>query len=252
MRIIKARPVAGFPPRLVFIMAGQSNMSGRGLLSGVPSFPNAARIKLYANSGNWVGGYEPTDDPTGQIDAVSLDASPGCSPGMSFANSLATLRSGVEIGLVPCAKGGSSIAQWQRNLSRSTLYGSMLARAQEAAHQGTLSGLLFYQGENDADTIPHADGWPDSFNQMLSDLRSDLGLPNLPAIVTALGPDPGDPAFPYHVRLRNNQLAMTGANLAVVTAADLTGNVGDTIHLNTASQITLGQRYATAMNGLLP
>lgn len=249
--VIKARPVDAIIPRDVFILAGQSNMSGRGLLSEVPAFANAPMVKVYSNAGAWVGGYEPTDDSAGQVDSISLDASPGAGPGMAFANALAGLRPGREVGLVPCAKGSTNLDQWARNLSRSTLYGSMIARAKEAAAQGVLKGLIFYQGENDADTLDHANTWDDRCYDFIANVRSDLGISDLAVIVTALGPDPGNPSFPYHANVRSAQLAMTGSNLAVVTAADLTGKSGDTIHLNTASQMILGDRYASAMNALL-
>lgn len=251
MQVIRAQYNIPIIERDIFLLLGQSNMSGRGLLSEVPSFSNVSLIKVYSNAGVWVGGYEPTDDPTGQIDTVSLDSNAGASPGMSFANSLINLRPGREVGLVQGAKGGSSRSQWVRNLSRGSLYGSMLARAQEARQHGTIRGAIVYQGENDADTMTNVNAWVPGWQTIISNLRSDLELPNLPFIITALGPDPGDPAFPYHNELRNAQLAMTGSNLAVVSAADLTGKVGDAIHLNTASQITLGQRYATQMNSML-
>lgn len=244
-------PIQTIIQRETFIGAGQSNMSGRGILSEVPSYSNITRIKIYSNAGAWVGGYEPTDDPTGQIDLVSRDPAPGASPLMPFANSLASLRTGRDIGIVPCALGGSTIDQWARNLSRSTLYGSMIARAKEAERDSELKGFIFYQGENDANTLTNANSWVSKCQTLIANIRSDLSLPNLAVIVTALGPDPGDPNFPYHTTLRNNQLAMTGANLSVVTAADLTGKSGDIIHLTTGSQQTLGQRYATAMNSLL-
>jgi hypothetical protein len=36
-----------------------------------------------------------------------------------------------------------------------------------------------------------------------------------------------------------------------VSARDLTAKVGDPLHLTTASLVTLGQRYATAMHQML-
>ena len=66
-----------------------------------------------------------------------------------------------------------------------------------------------------------------------------------------LGPDPGDPAYPYHAQVQAAQAGMSGTGIAVVTAADLAGKSGDAVHLTTASQVTLGGRYATAMQALL-
>ena len=54
------------------------------------------------------------------------------------------------IGLIPCAKGGSLIHDWRRNLDDNTLYGSCLKRARAASLMGNVAGLLYFQGEIDA------------------------------------------------------------------------------------------------------
>lgn len=251
MRTLRANPGAVILPRHIYILAGQSNMSGRGELNELPSFTRAGRVKIFSNAWHWVAGSEPVDSPVGQVDSVSLDSNAAASPSMAFGDALAGLTPDVEIGLVPCAKGGSSLDDWSRNLSRSTLYGSMFARSQEAAKDGEIKGVILYQGENDADTLEHANTWASRCYELIADVRADLGIPNLPFIVTVLGPDPEDPLFPYHSLVQSQQQGMSGLGIAVVSAADLTGKVGDPIHLDTGSLVTLGQRYATAMQGLL-
>jgi hypothetical protein len=75
---------------------------------------------------------------------------------------------------------------------------------------------------------------------------------DLKFIVTELGPNPG--GFDNWSTVQAQQQSLDGArsgNVACVSAADLTGKPGDEIHIDTASQIILGQRYAAAMNGLL-
>jgi len=241
----------GAVPREIYILAGQSNMVGNGELEERPAFANASRIKNFSNAWQWIDGAEPIDDPTNQVDIVSLDTGLTCvGPGMAFANKLASLRAKREIALVPCAKGGSGLkAHWGRNLSRSTLYGSMIARAKEAAKAGALCGLFWYQGEYETDSASNAASYAADWLAWFANVRTDLELPNLPAVVTILGPDPGRP---YWSTVQAQIASLDGAlggKVAAITAADLTAPDG--IHLNTASLVTVGERAGTAMHGLL-
>ena len=234
----------------IYILAGQSNMSGRGVLAELPIFRNYPKVLNYSNAGRWIAGAEPIDKAVNQVDAVSDDGSSALvSPGMSFANSIYDLRPGRSVGLVPCAKGATSMEQWSRSLSRSTLYGSMIARANEAAANGALKGLLFYQGESDTGNTSLANGWGGKFLQFVNDVRFDLG-DGLKVVFTVLGPNPNDLVnFPAWDTLVANQLALQiPSGVARVSANDL---AAPTEHLSTASYVTLGQRYATAMANLL-
>lgn len=228
-------------------------MSGRGLLSEVPSFENASRIKMFSNAWVWTQAYEPVDDPTGQIDSVSNDGSAAMvSPGMSFANRLAYLRSGREIALVPCAKGSSTLANWAKNLSRTTLYGSMIARAKEAEKQGVLKGVIWWQGKNDAVNLTATQAWAANCNQWISDVRSDLGIPDLPVVVVVIDNQEGVTSTPYYVsQMQAQQRSVVGPKIAQVETAGLTMKVGDPVHLGTAGQLIAGVRMAEAMNSIL-
>ncbi|KAG0472066.1 hypothetical protein HPP92_016612 [Vanilla planifolia] len=97
--------------RSVFILSGQSNMSGRGGVKArrwdgiIPSAcqPHPAILRLSA-----AGAWEPAIDPL----HCDIDVSKTCGigPGMSFANYLLSKFPGsFEIGLVPCAEGGTAI-----------------------------------------------------------------------------------------------------------------------------------------------
>jgi len=250
--MIRLNPVT--PQRWSFILAGQSNMSGRGNLGELPSFPYHYKVKNYANNGTWKDAVEPIDSSSGQVDSVSEDDNAAASPGLAFGNALASLLPYHEIGLIPCATGGTTIANWQKSgTSRSTLYGSMLARAQEASAAGPIKGLLFYQGESDANNSTAASNWGTSFLAMVNDLRTDLELPDLKVIVTKLHADPeslGD----YWSTIQAEQEALDGelsGDVAVVDASDLDTKPGDPVHLRTSSLVTLGERYAATMYELL-
>lgn len=239
-------------PREIFIFAGQSNSDGQGNIAQYPVLPYAAKIKNYQLNGVWVDATEPIGIETGATYGVSVDGAAGAGAARSFANRMYALRAFREYGIVPCGRGGTGQPDWAPNLSTSTLYGAMVARALAAAPAGILKGLIWYQGEAEADTSGEANAWAATFLTMYDALCDDLSIPDLKCIVTELGPD--FPGRAYWNTVQAQQQSLDGArsgNIACVSAADLSVISGDEIHLDTAGQVALGIRYADAMAALL-
>ena len=166
--------------RLLFILAGQSNAAGIGE-EPPPVYRNATRVFVYRNSGDWTPGFEPVDEPNNQVDVVSRDERYGVGIGMAFAERYLDLHPDVEeVGLIPCAKGGSTLARWQAHWSRESLYGSCLARALEASAEGRLAGMLWWQGEDESATT--ALTWGREFSRFVREFRSDVGVPDLTVV----------------------------------------------------------------------
>ncbi|KAK7847162.1 putative carbohydrate esterase [Quercus suber] len=101
-------------PKNIFILAGQSNMAGRGGLNTpkwdgkIPheSNPNPNILQL-ALDNSWVQAHEPLHV------GIDYGKTVGIGPGLPFANAiLAKDPSFGVIGLVPCAKGATKIKQW--------------------------------------------------------------------------------------------------------------------------------------------
>ncbi len=226
-------------------------MSGRGPMEGLPDFQNARMVFVYRNSAKWTRGWEPVDDPVGQVDPVSLDPTAKVGPGMAFGDRMSALNPGVEIGLVPCARGSVGIEAWKRDLSRATLYGSMIARAREASEYGRIAGLLWYEGEADVGLPGIENTWPGDFSDFVANVRKDLDVPGLPVVMTVLGPTKSDLSLDAWASFQDMQRNMRlPAGVARVSASDL--EVADQdVHLTTPSYLTLGQRYAEAMMKLL-
>jgi hypothetical protein len=239
------------PPRAIYLLMGQSNMSGRGVLAEMApgTLDPDDRIQLYGNDGRWRKAAEPLDTAQGQIDKVSRDPD-GVGPGLAFAKAMLKRHPGRPVGLVTCAKGGSAIGEWKPSTERSTLYGSCLARAQEAAPFGRIAGILWYQGETDARTEARAQAWTGLFTQMIVQFRADLGQPNLPLAVVGLGDQPRTGGFagqfPAWSTVQDNQKRLRLDHQVYVSAAGLARNP-DELHLNTESQVRLGQALAEAM-----
>lgn len=243
--------MAESPPRAIYLLMGQSNMSGRGVLTEIApgTLDPDDRIQLYGNDGRWRRAAEPLDTAQGQVDKVSSDPD-GVGPGLAFAKAMLKRHPGRPVGLVTCAKGGSAIGEWKRSTERSTLYGSCLARAREAAPFGQIVGILWYQGETDARTEARAQAWAGLFTQMIVQFRSDLGKPDLPLAVVGLGDQPqaGKYAgqFPAWSTVQESQKRLRLNHQVHVSAAGLPRNPDD-LHLNTDSQVRLGKMLAEVM-----
>ena len=236
-----------------YLLAGQSNMSGRGLLKDLTAeeqLPDPA-VRLYGNDGMVRIAVEPLDSAKGQIDKVSTDTLAGVGPGLFFARAILRTRGGAVL-LVPCAKGGSSIRQWAPAEGRDSLYGSCVARAREAG--APVRGILWYQGETDAETIDAAGRWKADFRRTMTQLRSDLGNGDIPIVLVQLADDPPGTRnigrFPAWSIIQDAQAEDLLSCTAMVSAKGLPLKE-DGLHLDTAAQRVLGARLAVAMNELL-
>jgi hypothetical protein len=249
--MVRLDPVT--PIREIFILAGESNMSGRGVVADLPDFPYAYKVKNYKNSGVWADGAEPIDDPTGQVDSVSNDStSAKASPGMAFGNKLAILRPYNEVGLVPCAKGSTTIANWAKSgLSRTTLYGSMVARANEAKAAGQLKGVFWWQGWNDAENSTAAANIGTNLLSMFTSLRTDVAEPNLKFVVVGLQTSN---TATYRNTINTNLAALDGGlsgAIKYVAPGAISVISGDEVHASAAGQVVVGELGAAAMHTLL-
>jgi hypothetical protein len=241
-------------PPDVFILAGQSNMSGRGLLSDLSAaerMPDPA-IRSYGNDGQWHDAVEPLDDATGQIDAVSADAQAGVGPGLFFARAL-RVQEHRAIVLVPCAKGGSEIVQWATGGGRDTLYGSCVARVRAAG--GHLAGILWYQGETDAEhPRAVAADWHTQFVAVMQGFRRDLDAAHLPVALVELADAPGPPdgsvKFPSWGLIQRQQ-ARRMLDCSISVSAEGLPLKEDRLHLTTAAQRVVGAKLAGAMDTLI-
>ena len=239
--------------RGVFIIAGQSNASGHkaDLADKEASDP---RVTMFGNDYKWKEACEPTDDPTGQVDRISDDSGyVNATQGHSFAlkAAKALLDAGVEaVALIPCAKGGSSIAEWRMGrdpFDRATLFGSCNYRRLVAATNG-LTALWWYQGESEAG---HSIGqYIHAQTELVKDFRIEMGA-NLPIVYAQLAKMGTQQPSAQHEIAEAQRRLETGSGMDVslphyymVVTFDLP--LADTWHLTQAGQKELGRRMALA------
>ncbi|GLJ33248.1 hypothetical protein SUGI_0668870 [Cryptomeria japonica] len=234
----------------VFILSGQSNMSGRGGVEGtkwdgfVPHQckPHPSILRFTAEE-KWVEAQEPLHK---DIDTKKVC---GVGPGMAFANRLLKQHKecgdqSYHVGLVPCAIGGTAIKEWEKG---SFLYTNMINRTKVALGYNTgssnaLRALLWYQGESDANSEEIADSYRQNLERLIYDIRSDLQQPDLLFIQVAI--TMGDP--PYSEPVQKIRKAQLGVSIHNVYCVDANGLVleEDKLHLTTKSQVKLGKLLA--------
>lgn len=233
----------------LFILAGQSNMSGLGELP--QETKTNSKVYVFGNDYRWKLAKEPVDDPTNQVDKISVDSPAGYGPAMDFATTVLKQRPNMVIGLIPCAKGGSSINEWQRNLDENTLYGSCLKRVRAASVMGNVAGILFFQGEidtvdpkEDPKRVFSANQWANKFTLLIKNWRNDLKSPNLPVIFAQIGSNTEPERFINWQVVQEQQRQVKLPFSAMITTNDLA--LKDYVHFTTKSYQTIGQRFGRA------
>ena len=219
-----------------FLLIGQSNMAGRGCVREVAPIHDE-HIKTLKN-GRWQNMYEP-------LHADRFFA--GIGPGPSFAACWRRDHGEEEIGLIPCADGGSSVVEW---LPGTALFDHAVMQAKLAQRISTIDGILWHQGETDCD-MDRLPQYEQRLGTVVSALRDQLGLPEVPFLLGGLGDYlPSCPLHDYFVHgpeltqhLRH--FAQTHEHCLFVTAEGLTPNP-DLLHFNAKSQRIFGARYYAA------
>ncbi|CAN0413785.1 unnamed protein product [Ascophyllum nodosum] len=203
-------------------------------------------------------------------------------PWQVCARALLNLRKGSSsndraIGLVPCAIGGASLDEWQKNYSGEVgdcegsteapagtpvrasspwsynpgahnLFGAMAERAEDALRDAPpgseLVGVLWFQGETDAITRDTAETYFDRFETLVQDIRG-LGHPHLKIFTVAV--TGATTRLPHLTAVRNAQLkAGLPGGIDGVWVTDALGlpMYPDGLHLTTEAQVKLGEAIA--------
>ena len=246
----------------LWILAGQSNMEGHGDLIDVQ--PPDPLVHTFDMADNWAVAQEPLHTTENAVDPIHwplnakrepeqltgeklatyiANRKKGAGLGLPFAADMLKFT-GIPVGLIPCAHGGTSMQEWSpalRDRAGQSLYGSMLRRFR--ATGGHVKGVLWYQGESDAN--PRATpNFETRFVQFVAAVRSDFGDPNLPFYYVQIG---------RHVSSANvaewNQVQeaqrLAEANIphsGMVASVDL--SLDDDIHIGTQDLKRLGMRLA--------
>lgn len=253
----------------LWILAGQSNMEGVANLVNVTA-PHALVHSLDMMD-HWLVAEEPLHNMAGAVDAIhqkrrkmparltgealekyNAARKKGAGLGLPFAVEMVRMT-GVPVGLVPCADGGSSMDEWSpalKDQGGDSLYGATVRRFKLAG--GRVAGILWYQGESDG-SPKAAPVYKEKFRTMIQAFRADFGQPDLPFYWVQIGrfTMPGNEASWHQVQEDERTLETEVAHGGMVASID--SDLDDVIHASTESQKHIGARLAKlACHDLFP
>ena len=237
----------------VFVAAGQSNMSGRGLPSGTTDKPEDKRIFQY--------GAKVRTFRTATIPLDMLDTPKGISPATSFARQYLKYQpANVGVLIIPAALGATAFTRsvdtktWTVGAASAPEFNlpglavtqtrQGIAAAKAAGYSVALKGVLWHQGEGN---------WREStatYSELLDELiayfRARLGSSKLPFVVGGMAPEgiaarPGAENVDKSHKETPTRVASTGF------APSMTGGVynNDPFHFSRIGVDFLGKTYLT-------
>jgi hypothetical protein len=230
----------------LFVLAGQSNMAGRGLVEPCDTLPHP-RIFSVTPDKRWVEAKEPLQ--------LYQPALTGLGPGMAFARALIEeLDEEIYIGLIPCAVGGSSVSNWLSD----SLYNGVRIKSNFtdkllwAKEYGTVKGIIWHQGESDAtaEKLPH---YKADLTLLFDYFREVAGDDNLPVIAGELGIFPGVEKNRQEYLFLNDillEISRDDPEMALVRSFGMKAKA-DNVHFDGPSQRIIGRRYAAAWLSLI-
>jgi hypothetical protein len=240
----------------LFLLIGQSNMKGRGLIDMAPKTDPRIWF-LHPERRNWFVAREPLH-AIGTPEKPDPGDNAGTGSGMSFAMNILGKTQDDVIGLIPAAIGGAPISAYDKD---GKLYVRSLEMLQDgrklSSAQKSVRAILWLQGESDSNTQAQLDAYEARLLDLIDRYRRDLGDPDLPFIVCTIGSfiAAGEKAkrFPFSEEINKILLNLPEKRkrTACVDARDLVGHIGDQLHYDTGSQIEIGKRYAKAYLDLM-
>jgi len=210
----------------IYLLIGQSNMAGRAPYSEAEAQPIEGVFLLNA-SDTW----EPASNPLNRHSTIRKEIGmQKMGPGYGFSLAMRQANPDQEIGLIVNAKGGTKIEEWTKGTE---FYAEAIRRTHIALKDGTLRGILWHQGEGNANDPEYLE----KIQSLIHELRADLEAPEVPYIAGQIHTS-GDYLF--------NQLILKLPELVPHTA--IVSNQGlsamDRWHFDHDSMLKLGQRYA--------
>ena len=243
----------------LWVLGGQSNMEGIGVMRD--ALKPHPRVHMYSLRDQWKKAKDPinpcgnslyrshngqdqfrSDEESKAIESAYVK---GVGPGLAFARYL-TENTGVPIGLIPCAKGGSSMQQWDpqlKHLGGDSLYGACALRINAVG--GKVRGMIWSQGCSDADRTS-AKLYTKRMKTLVAALRKEFG--NMPWIMSQINGFYHTERYDIHgdawTSIRTQQVALPNQikKLACISTVDL--DLDDGIHISAKGQHRCGERMA--------
>ena len=239
------KPTGQEGPPPVFVLAGQSNMDGGGVVDDIPAELKGPHSDvLFARF--WGTELKP-------LEPAKLGKSFG--PEVAFGAEMARALKR-PVGLVKLSSGGTSIEQhwnpttYDKEKHVGELYKRLVdyVRGIQAKQKSVkVAGMIWMQGE--ADALYHSktvEQYRDKLEALIDGCRKEFGNESLFFVCGRVNP----PGGKYTKQVREAQETAKRKNYAFIDCDDLEKHE-DKLHYNTKGQVELGRRFAKAMLKLM-
>ena len=223
----------------VFILAGQSNMAGRGKVESSDTVPDP-RILSLNKSRELILAKEPLHfyEPG----MAGLDC------GLSFAKTLLpSVPDSVSLLIIPAAVGGSAISQWihDETFREVPLLSNFKEKVAIGKQHGTIKGILWHQGENDAIKPETIAVHQRQLEKLFRKFRKEVGNKKLPVLLGELGSFSANDENWQKINVQIRNFVAADRRAYLIKTADLNHN-GDRVHFDSEGQRRMGERFAQA------
>lgn len=241
-------PCFAATPIKVFLLAGQSNMSGWTKSTGMPAMYTAsqANVLIYAD-----GEIDASKKKKWLSNGLDFGQTAGWfGPELVFGKTLSDSLPGTKIALIKYAVGSTYLAtHWRPPSSGGTVgshYNAMHATvtsglaALDPQYTPEWAGMLWMQGEFDGGNQGYAREYETNLANFVKDVRGKLKVPELPFIIGMIDSSNSWP-FAGTIRAAERNVAKNTANIGLVDTKDF---ATDNIHYKLDGMIALGKGFA--------
>jgi hypothetical protein len=226
-------------PAVIFLLGGQSNMDGRGITAEIPKeflkYPSTVRI--------WSGANDWAEIKPGEM----------FGPEIGFAFEMSKKWPKVQIGLVKLGSSGTNMTYWAGkeaepkpkkegpNGSLYVIWIQMLKKALKSAPDAQFKGVLWMQGESDAQDQKLSENYESNLKKIIEGVREETENKNLPFLIGKI--QAKDFKFLKAVWKAEEDVAKKIPNVDLVNT-DAVELKPDKLHFTSKGQLELGKLFA--------
>lgn len=244
----------------VFILSGQSNMSGGGEVKGDLGLDAAVgdKVRIWDASDGWDKQGSPGKWTTLQeLQAMKKELRNNkIGPEIGFAKAMTALYPADKIHLIKVSKGGTPINWWLPDAQGkpngfTTLQTNLKNALEKIEGESEIIGLLWMQGESDSKTQADAEAYQKKLEHFIALMRKETAKPELPVVIGRISTKILESTkfkmpFVKTVQAAQEAVTKTDKHAFVIDTDDLSQR-DDLVHYDQQGQLGLGKRFGEAM-----
>ncbi len=251
-------------PMMVFLVAGQSNMEGKGKSKDLPkemlqcdgvwnytdtdNYPAVFKLRMNEKKGRKTRFWDYHQQKTSWKPYLIETEKFG--PEVNFVQEIKKKYPDRKIGIIKFAVGGSSLNRHWFNekgfiQAGGPLYPLFIKNAKKAMSEqenSVLTGMIWFQGESDRkeSDYPH---YEKHFKNLINGVRKELNTPSLPFIYARINAKTDKETETGHQEIRRIQEKCSLANTAWIDIDDVTLG-SDKVHYREKGYLKIGKRFS--------